>query len=122
MDNKFEQVSYGDGETNFFGAKSTEELKNKLDTSNKSELRGLASKVGLNPNNVGHVLKDMILKEFRSYQANNSPIPAPKQMFANASEDVIDMLKSVGDIASEKRDERMKEDQNKRTSFGKLED
>ena len=82
----------------------------------------MASKVGLNPNNVGHVLKDMILKEFRSYQANNSPIPAPKQMFANASEDVIDMLKSVGDIASEKRDERMKEDQNKRTSFGKLED
>jgi len=122
MDNKFEQVSYGDGETNFFGAKSTAELKNKLDASNKSELRGLASKVGLNPNNVGHVLKDMILKEFRSYQAKNSPIPAPKQMFANASEDVIDMLKSVGDIASEKRDERMKEDQNKRTSFGKLED
>lgn len=122
MDNKFEQVSYGDGETNFFGAKSTEELKNKLDTSNKSELRGLASKVGLNPNNVGHVLKDMILKEFRSYQAKNSPIPAPKQMFSEASEDVIDMLKSVGDIASEKRDERMKEDQNKRTSFGKLED
>jgi hypothetical protein len=122
MDNKFEQVSYGDGETNFFGAKSTAELKNKLDASNKSELRGLASKVGLNPNNVGHVLKDMILKEFRSYQAKNSPIPAPKQMFANASEDVIDMLKSVGDIASEKRDERMKEDQNKRTSFGKLGD
>ena len=68
------------------------------------------------------ILKDMILKEFRSYQAKNSPIPAPKQMFANASEDVIDMLKSVGDVASEKRDERMKEDQNKRTSFGKLED
>ncbi len=122
MDNKFEQVSYGDGETNFFGAKSIAELKNKLDTSNKSELRGLASKVGLNPNNVGRVLKDMILKEFRSYQANNSPIPAPKQMFSEASEDVIDMLKSVGDIASEKRDERMKEDQNKRTSFGQLED
>ena len=122
MDNKFEQVSYGDGETNFFGAKSTEELKNKLDTSNKSELRGLASKVGLNPNNVGHVLKDMILKEFRSYQAKNSPIPAPKQIFSEASEDVIDMLKSVGDIASEKREQRMREDQNKRTSFGKLED
>ena len=122
MDNEFEQVSYGDGETNFFGAKSTSELKEKLSKSGKVELRGLASKIGINPNYDKPILRDMILKEFRSYQANNSPIPAPKQMFANASEDVIDMLKSVGDIASEKRDERMKEDQNKRTSFGKLED
>ena len=122
MDNKFEQVSYGDGETNFFGAKSTSELKEKLSKSGKVELRGLASKIGINPNYDKPILRDMILKEFRSYQANNSPIPAPKQMFANASEDVIDMLKSVGDIASEKRDDRMKEDQNKRTSFGKLED
>ena len=122
MDNKFEQVSYGDGETNFFGVKSTAELREKLSNSNLSEVRGLASKIGLNPNYTKHALRDMILKEFKSYQANNSPIPAPKQMFANASEDVIDMLKSVGDIASEKRDERMKEDQNKRTSFGKLGD
>jgi len=122
MDNKFEQVSYGDGETNFFGVKSTAELREKLSNSNLSEVRGLASKIGLNPNYTKHALRDMILKEFKSYQANNSPIPAPKQMFANASEDVIDMLKSVGDIASEKREERMKEDQNKRSSFGKLED
>lgn len=122
MDNKFEQVSYGDGETNFFGAKSSNELSDKLANSSKAEIKGLAAKVGLNPNYTNPILKDMILKEFRSYQAKNSPIPAPKQMFANASEDVVDMLKSVGDIASEKRDERMKEDQNKRTSFGKLED
>ena len=122
MDNKFEQVSYGDGETNFFGAKSSNELLEKLANSSKAEIKGLAVKVGLNPNYTNPILKDMILKEFRSYQAKNSPIPAPKQMFANASEDVIDMLKSVGDVASEKRDERMKEDQNKRTSFGKLED
>ena len=122
MDNKFEQVSYGDGETNFFGAKTAAELQDRLASFSKPELRGLASKVGLNPNYKSTILKDMILKEFRSYQANNSPIPAPKQMFANATEDVIDMLKSVGDIASEKRDERMKEDQNKRTSFGKLGD
>jgi len=122
MDNKFEQVSYGDGETNFFGAKSSNELSDKLANSSKAEIKGLAAKVGLNPNYTNPILKDMILKEFRSYQAKNSPIPAPKQMFANASEDVIDMLKSVGDVASEKRDERMKEDQNKRTSFGKLED
>ena len=122
MDNKFEQVSYGDGETNFFGVKSTAELQEKLKNISKSELRGLASKVGLNPNRTGRDLKQMLLNEFRSYQAKTSPVPAPKQMFANASEDVIDMLKSVGDIASEKRDERMKEDQNKRTSFGKLED
>jgi hypothetical protein len=122
MDNKFEQVSYGDGETNFFGTKTTAELRDKLASCSKPELRGLASKVGLNPNYKSTVLKDMILKEFRSYQANNSPIPAPKQMFSKASEDVIYMLKSVGDIASEKREVRMKEDQNKRTSFGKLED
>jgi len=122
MDNKFEQVSYGDGETNFFGVKSTSELEKKLENISKAEIRGLASKVGLNPNRTRRDLKQMLLNEFRSYQAKNSPIPAPKQMFANASEDVIDMLKSVGDIASEKRDERMKEDQNKRTSFGKLED
>lgn len=122
MDNKFEQVSYGDGETNFFGAKSSNELLEKLANSSKAEIKGLAVKVGLNPNYTNPILKDMILKEFRSYQAKNSPIPAPKQMFANASEDVIDMLKSVGDVASEKRDERMKEDQNKRTSFGQLED
>ena len=122
MDNKFEQVSYGDGETNFFGAKTAAELQDRLASFSKPELRGLASKVGLNPNYKSTILKDMILKEFRSYQANNSPIPAPKQMFANATEDVIDMLKSVGDIASEKRGERMKEDQDKRTSFGKLGD
>ena len=122
MDNEFEQVSYGDGETNFFGVKSTSELEKKLENISKAEIRGLASKVGLNPNRTRRDLKQMLLNEFRSYQAKNSPIPAPKQMFANASEDVIDMLKSVGDIASEKRDERMKEDQNKRTSFGKLED
>jgi len=122
MDNKFEQVSYGDGETNFFGAKSTSEMKEKLSKSGKTELRGLASKIGINPNYDKPILREMILDEFRSYQAKNSPIPAPKQMFSEASEDVIDMLKSVGDIASEKREERMKEDQNKRTSFGKLED
>ena len=122
MDNKFEQVSYGDGETNFFGAKSTSEMKEKLSKSGKTELRGLASKIGINPNYDKPILREMILDEFRSYQAKNSPIPAPKQMFSEASEDVIDMLKSVGDIASEKREERMNEDQNKRTSFGKLED
>lgn len=122
MDNEFEQVSYGDGETNFFGAKSSSELKSKLENCGKAEIRGLASRVGLNPNHSKSQLRDMILKEFRSYQAKNSPIPAPKQMFSSASEDVIDMLKSVGDIASEKKEERMKEDQNKRTSFGKLED
>ena len=110
MDNNFDSVSYGDGETNFFGAKSSAELRIKLDSYGKAELRGLASKAGLNPNYDKPVLRDMIMKAFKEYQAKNSPIPAPKQMFANASEDVKDMIKSVGKV---KQDEAQKKKRKK---------
>lgn len=106
MDNNFDNVSYGDGQTNFFGAKSSAELQAKLANCSKTELRGLASKAGLNPNYTSHILRDMIAKAFREYQAKNSPIPAPKQMFANASEDVKDMIKSVGEISQDKKEKK----------------
>jgi hypothetical protein len=102
MDN-FENVSFGNGQNNYFGAETTAELREKLASCNKPDLRGLASKVGLNPNYPSRVLKDMILKEFRSYKAKNSPIPAPKQMFTEASEEIQDMLKSVGEVNSDEK-------------------
>jgi hypothetical protein len=49
MDN-FENVSFGNGQNNYFGAETTAELREKLASYGKAELRGLASKVGLNPN------------------------------------------------------------------------
>ena len=106
MDNNFDNISYGDGQTNFFGAKSSVELKGKLDTYGKSELRGLASKAGINPNYDKPILREMIMKAFKEYQAKNSPIPAPKQMFANASEDVKDMIKSVGEVSQDKKEKK----------------
>ena len=109
MDN-FENVSFGNGQNNYFGAETTAELQQKLSNYTKPELRGLASKVGLNPNYSASVLKDMIFKEFRSYKAKNSPIPAPKQMFAEASEEIQDMLKSVGKVSA---DEKAKKKWNK---------
>jgi len=102
MDN-FENVSFGNGENNYFGAETTAELTDKLGSYAKSELRGLASKVGLNPNYPNRILKDMILKEFRSYKAKNSPIPAPKPMFAEASEEIQDMIKSVGKVSADEK-------------------
>jgi hypothetical protein len=102
MDN-FENVSFGNGENNYFGAETTAELTEKLDSYGKSELRGLASKVGLNPNHATRILKDMIIKEFRSYKAKNSPIPAPKQMFSEASEEIQDMIKSVGKVNADEK-------------------
>ena len=47
MDN-FENVSFGNGQNNYFGAETTAELTEKLASYSKPELRGLASKVGLN--------------------------------------------------------------------------
>jgi len=112
MDN-FENVSFGNGQNNYFGAETTAELTEKLASYSKPELRGLASKVGLNPNYPSRVLRDMILKEFRSYKAKNSPIPAPKQMFAEASEEIQDMLKSVGKVnADEKAKKKWDKDKN----------
>ncbi len=102
MDN-FENVSFGNGENNYFGAETTAELTDKLGSYGKSELRGLASKVGLNPNHPTRTLKDMILKEFRSYKAKNSPIPAPKPMFAEASQEIQDMIKSVGKVSADEK-------------------
>lgn len=102
MDN-FENVSFGNGENNYFGAETTAELTDKLGSYAKSELRGLASKVGLNPNYPSRILKDMILKEFRSYKAKNSPIPAPKPMFAEASSEIKDMLESVGKVKADEQ-------------------
>ena len=105
---EFENISYGDGQTNFFGAQSTSELIVKLNSYGGSELRGLAGKIGINPNGAtnNQMLRDMIVKEFRLYKAKNSPIEAPKQMFANADEDVIKMMESVGKINQEEREKR----------------
>ena len=102
MDN-FENVSYGNGQNNYFGAETSAELKKKLASCGKSELRGLASKVGLNPNYDKSILRDMILKEFQSYKAKNSPIPAPKPMFAEASSEIKDMLESVGKVKADEQ-------------------
>lgn len=102
MDN-FENVSFGNGQNNYFGAETTAELKEKLNSIDKSELRGLASKVGLNPNYNSRTLKDMIEKSFREYKAKNSPIPAPKQMFAEAPEEIQEMLKSVGKVSADEK-------------------
>jgi hypothetical protein len=102
MDN-FENVSYGNGQNNYFGAETSAQLEEKLNSLTKSEIRGLASKVGLNPNYHNRTLKDMIKKAFREYKAKNSPIPAPKQMFAEASEEIKDMLKSVGKVSADEK-------------------
>lgn len=102
MDN-FENVSYGNGQNNYFGAETSAELKEKLASYGKAELRGLASKVGLNPNHDKHILRDMILKEFKSYKAKNSPIPAPKPMFSEADAEIKDMLESVGKIKADEQ-------------------
>jgi hypothetical protein len=102
MDN-FENVSFGNGQNNYFGAETTAELKEKLASYGKAELRGLASKVGLNPNHTQTNLRDMILKSFREYKAKNSPIPAPKPMFAEASEEIQDMIKSVGKVNADEK-------------------
>lgn len=104
--NEFENVSYGDGQTNFFGAQTSAELREKLNNYGKFELRGLAAKIGINPNYSNSTLKNLILQEFRIYKAKNSPIPAPETMFANASEDIIKMMKSVGTINQEEREKR----------------
>ena len=109
MDN-FENVSFGNGQNNYFGAETTAELTEKLKDISRSEIRGLASKVGLNPNYDRPILKDMILKEFKSYKAKNSPIASPKQMFAEAAEEIQDMLKSVGEVNA---DEKAKKKWNK---------
>lgn len=115
MENQFKEVSYGDGETNFFGVQSSRELKEKLENIDKFELRGLASKVGLNPNYNKYQLKEMILKEFKSYIGRNGPKSSPKQMFANASDndDIIKMMESVKGINSEDRKRRYEENQKK---------
>jgi hypothetical protein len=105
MDN-FENVSFGNGQNNYFGAETTAELTEKLASCSKPDIRGLASKVGLNPNYPNRTLKDMILKEFRFYKAKNSPIPAPKPMFAEASEDIKDMMKSVGTVNQDEKDKK----------------
>jgi len=102
MDN-FENVSFGNGQNNYFGAETTAELTEKLASCGKAELRGLASKVGLNPNYTSAILKNMILKEFESYKAKNSPIPAPKPMFSEASEEIQDMIKSVGKVNADEK-------------------
>jgi len=112
MDN-FENVSYGNGQNNYFGAETMDELLAKLDSCSKSEIRGLAGKIGLNPNHKFTTVKDMILKEFRSYKAKNSPIPAPTPMFADASEDIQDMIKSVGKVS---QDEKAKKKWSKKKS------
>ena len=119
MDNNFDNVSYGDGQTNFFGAKSSAELQGKLANCSKAELRGLASKVGLNPNYTSHILRDMIAKAFREYQAKNAPIPAPKQMFSEASEDVKDMIASVGKVRQDEREEKKRVSSKKKTGKSK---
>ena len=116
MKDKIAQISYGDGETNFFGAHSSQELQEKLSKYNYFELQGLAAKVGVNPrHNKGHI-KGMIMQAFREYQGRNGPKPQPKPMFADASEDVIQMLTSVGKIGEEERKKRMDEDQKKKFS------
>jgi hypothetical protein len=105
MDN-FENVSFGNGQNNYFGAETTAELKEKLAYYGKSELRGLASKLGLNPNYDKPILRDIILKEFQFYKAKNSPIPAPKPMFSEASEDIKDMMKSIGKVDQDEKDKK----------------
>lgn len=105
MDN-FENVSYGNGQNNYFGAETAAELREKLALCGKFELRGLASKVGLNPNYDKPILREMILKEFQSYKAKNSPIPAPKQMFAEASSEIQDMIKAVGKISQDEKSKK----------------
>ena len=112
MDN-FENVSYGNGQNNYFGVETSAQLEEKLTNISTSELRGLASKVGLNPNHAKVRLKDMIRYSFREYKAKNSPIPAPKQMFTEASEEIQDMLKSVGKVnADEKAKKKWDKDKN----------
>ena len=120
MKDQIEQISYGDVESNFFGAQTSQELKERLEKADKFELRGLASKVGINPSNNNAHLRELILKSFREYQARNGPRPQPKQMFAEASEDVIQMLTSIGKIGEEERDKRMAEAQKERTSIDRL--
>ena len=118
MDN-FENVSFGNGQNNYFGAETTAELREKLASCGKAELRGLASKIGINPNYDKATLRDVILKEFKSYKAKNSPIPAPKPMFAEASEEIQDMLKSVGKVAA---DEKAKKKWSKKKNSKKKDD
>ena len=115
----FENVSYGNGQNNYFGAETSAQLEEKLNSISKSELRGLASKVGLNPNYNSRTLKDMIKKAFREYKAKNSPIPAPKPMFSEASEDIQDMIKSVGKVS---QDEKAKKKWSKNKNSKKKED
>ncbi len=105
MDN-FENVSYGNGENNYFGADTTEELKAKLASCDRSEIRGLAGKVGLNPNQKITVVKDMILKSFREYKSRNSPIPAPTPMFSDASEEIKDMIQAVSKISQDEKEKK----------------
>jgi len=99
----FENVSYGNGQNNYFGVETSAELEEKLANISKPELRGLASKVGLNPNHAKERLKSMIKQSFREYKAKNSPIPAPKPMFSEASEDIQDMIKSVGKVSQDEK-------------------
>ena len=118
MKENFDKVSFGDGETNFFGANSTKELNSILQSAGKYDLRSIASKVGLNCNYSSTILKDMIVKAFREYQARNAPVQAPKEMFKDAPESVLKMMKSVGKVGEEERAKRMESDQRKRTSLG----
>lgn len=119
MDYNFDNVSYGDGQTNFFGAKSSAELRGKLEGCGKVELRGLASKIGINPNYDKPILRDMILKAFKEYQAKNAPIPAPKQMFSEASEDLKDMIASVGKVRQDEREAKKRVGSKKKTGKSK---
>ena len=117
MKDKIEQISYGDGETNFFGAQTSQELQEILNKSNYFEQQALAAKVGVSPrHNKGHI-KGAIVQAFREYQGRNGPKSQPKPMFADAPEDVVQMIASVGKIGEEEREKRMREDQKKRTSI-----
>lgn len=112
MDNVIKEISYGDGETNYFGAQSSKELQEKLDKADKFELRGLASKVGVNPSHNKQLLKELIMKEFKHYIGRNGPKQAPKQMFANADKnsDVFKMMESVAKINAEEKEKRKKKE------------
>ena len=105
MDN-FENVSYGNGENNYFGAETMEELDAKLKTYGRSELRGLASKLGLNPTHSRALMREVIKKSFREYKSRNSPIPAPTPMFSEASEEIKDMIQSVSKISQDEKEKK----------------
>lgn len=96
------ELSYGIGETNFYGVSTVKDLKEKLDSMRKADMEEMAAKIGVNPFYDRDILIVNIITEFRKFLSRNDTTidPTPKPVLDldpnnPRDKEILDMFRNV---------------------------